>query len=81
LVLAALTPTLALMEPWISWLMERFGLSRALLPVLCHRDLLDRRQGSAASFGGSAGWKPLAMIPRVAQLNFSASLISSAPTC
>jgi len=70
LVLAALTPTLALMEPWISWLGERYKLSRMIATCLSTAACWVVGQGSVASFGASAGWKPLPMIPRVADLNF-----------
>ena len=70
LVLAALTPTLALMEPWISWLIERYKLSRTVATIVSTSVCWIVGQGSVASFGGIAGWKPLPMIPRVAHLNF-----------
>jgi NSS family neurotransmitter:Na+ symporter len=69
LVLAALTPTLALMEPWISWLTERFKLTRTVATLIATTTCWLVGQGSVASFGACADWHPLAVIPRVAHMN------------
>ena len=69
LVLAAFTPTMALMEPWVSWLMERFGLRRAVAACLATGSCWLVGQGSVLSFGAAADWRPLASIPRFASLN------------
>jgi NSS family neurotransmitter:Na+ symporter len=69
LVLAAFTPTMALMEPWVSWLMERFGLRRTLAACVATGSCWLVGQASVASFGAAAGWRPLASIPRFATMN------------
>lgn len=69
LVLAAFTPTMALMEPWVSWLMERFGLRRAVASCVATGSCWLVGQGSVASFGAAAQWRPLASIPRFAAMN------------
>ncbi len=69
LVLAAFTPTMALMEPWVSWLMERFGLRRAVATCVATGSCWIVGQGSVLSFGMAADWRPLAGIPRFATLN------------
>jgi len=70
LVLAAFTPTVALMEPWVAWLMERHQLRRGSAACLAAGSCWLLGQGSVLSFGMLAGWRPLTSIPRVAELNF-----------
>lgn len=70
LVLAAFTPTVALMEPWVAWLMERHRLRRAKAACLAAGSCWLLGQGSVLSFGVLANWRPLAAVPRVAGLNF-----------
>lgn len=70
LVLAAFTPTVALMEPWVAWLIERHRLRRGSAACLATGTCWLLGQGSVYSFGALATWRPLAAIPRVAGLNF-----------
>jgi NSS family neurotransmitter:Na+ symporter len=60
---------MALMEPWVSWLMERFGLRRAVATCVATGSCWIVGQGSVLSFGMAADWRPLAGIPRFATLN------------
>jgi NSS family neurotransmitter:Na+ symporter len=69
LVLAAFTPTMALMEPWVSWLMERFHMRRAAAACVACGSCWLVGQASVLSFGAAADWKPLAAIPRFASMN------------
>jgi NSS family neurotransmitter:Na+ symporter len=69
LVLAAFTPSVGLLEPWIAWLVERGGLRRSVAACTCTGVCWLIGQGSVQSFGRWAGWHPLASIPRLAQLN------------
>lgn len=70
LVLAALTPSVGLLEVPISWLSERTGLRRSSAALLTSAAAWLVGQGSVHSYGRLANWHPLAAIPRVAQLNF-----------
>lgn len=70
LVLAAFTPTVGLLEPWISWLVERGGLRRGTAAAITMAACWLVGQGSVLSFGILAGWRPLAAIPRFAKLDF-----------
>jgi NSS family neurotransmitter:Na+ symporter len=69
LVLAAFTPTLALMEPWVVWLIERFGWRRKVAVLIATGSCWLVGQGSVWSFGSLADWHPLAMVPRLSTLN------------
>ncbi len=69
LVLAAFTPTMALMEPWVSWLMERFGLRRAVAACVATGSCWLVGQASVLSYGVAADWRPLASVPRFATMN------------
>jgi NSS family neurotransmitter:Na+ symporter len=69
LVLAALTPTLALMEPWVAYLMQKFRLRRTPAVILAMASCWVLGQGSVLSFGRLADWKPLSFMPRLASLN------------
>jgi NSS family neurotransmitter:Na+ symporter len=66
LVLAALMPSIALLEPTVAWLIQRFGLTRA--PAVCvvagSSWLLGL--GSVFSFNLWSGWHPLGFIPAFA---------------
>lgn len=70
LVLAALTPSVGLLEVPVSWLSERKGLSRARAALLTAAAALLVGQGSVQSYAGLADWHPLAAVPAVAHLNF-----------
>jgi len=69
LVLAAFTPTMALMEPWVSWLMERFALRRAVATCLATSSCWLVGQVSVLSFGAATNVHPLASVPRFATMN------------
>ena len=69
LVLAAFTPSVGLLEPWVAWLVERGGLRRGVAVCICMGGCWLIGQGSVQSFGRWADWHPLAAIPRLAQLN------------
>lgn len=69
LVLAAFTPSVGLLEPWVAWLVERCGLRRGAAVCVCMGSCWLIGQGSVASFGRWADWHPLAFIPRLAGLN------------
>lgn len=69
LVLAAFTPSVGLMEPWIAWLAERAGLQRKAAAGLCLGACWLIGQGSVLSFGRLADWHPLSSIARFAGLN------------
>ena len=66
LVLAALMPSIALLEPAVAWLIQQFGLAR--LPAVClvagSSWLLGL--GSVFSFNLWSGWHPLGFIPAFA---------------
>ena len=70
LVLAALTPSVGLLEVPIAWLSERTGLRRGTAALLTAATCWVLGQGSVQSFNHLAHWHPLASIPRVAQLDF-----------
>jgi NSS family neurotransmitter:Na+ symporter len=70
LVLAAFTPTMALMEPWVSWLMERFHWQRVTAVGIACGSCWLLGQGSVLSFGSAADWRPLSAVPRFAGMNF-----------
>jgi NSS family neurotransmitter:Na+ symporter len=70
LVLAALMPSIALLEPAVAWLIRRFGLGR--MPAVClvagAAWLLGL--GSVFSFNLWSGWHPLAFVPALAGKTF-----------
>jgi len=68
LVLAALTPSVGLLEVPVSWLSERSGLRRGSAALLTATVALALGQGSVQSYGHLAHWHPFAAIPPVAQL-------------
>jgi NSS family neurotransmitter:Na+ symporter len=70
LVLAAFTPTVGLFEVPIAWLAGRFGLGRPLAAGLVAAAGLLIGHGSVLSFGRLADWHPLAIVPRLATMNF-----------
>ncbi len=70
LVLAAFTPSVALLEPWVAWLHERFNLTRQVAACATAVACWLVGQGSVLSFGRLADWHPLHSMPRFATLNF-----------
>jgi NSS family neurotransmitter:Na+ symporter len=70
LILAAFTPSVGLLEPWIAWLVERGRMRRPLAACLIMGSCWLVGQGSVLSFGRWADWHPLTWVPRLASLNF-----------
>lgn len=70
LVLAALTPSVGLLEVPVSWLSERARLGRARAAILTATAALLVGQGSVQSYAHLANWHPLAFVPAVAHLNY-----------
>jgi neurotransmitter:Na+ symporter, NSS family len=68
LILAAFTPSVGLLEPWIAWLVERAGMRRPVAACLCMGFCWLIGQGSVLSFGRWADWHPLTWVPRLATL-------------
>jgi len=64
LVLAAITPSLATMEPIIAWLEERWGLSRSQASFVAAASVWVLGIGSVMSFNAWDHWYPLAWIAR-----------------
>jgi NSS family neurotransmitter:Na+ symporter len=69
LILAAFTPSVGLLEPWIAWLVERCGLRRPVAACLCTGSCWLTGQGAVQSFGRWADWHPLTSVPRLASMN------------
>ncbi len=69
LILAAFTPSVGLLEPWIAWLVERVGMWRPVAVCLCTGACWLVGQGSVQSFGRWAHWHPFTSVPRLAALN------------
>ena len=63
LVLAATTPSIALLEPVAAWVMSRFGLSRGAAVWAIGISSWVLGIGSVLSFNLWAGWFPLSFIP------------------
>jgi len=63
LVLAAFTPTIGVMEAWIAWLTERFGMRRGLAAGTAAGTCFLLGQASVLSFGRLADWHPLSFVP------------------
>ncbi len=70
LVLAALTPSVGLLEVPIAWLTQRTGIRRGSAALLTTATCWLIGQGSVQSFNRLAHWHPLAFPPRLAQLDF-----------
>jgi NSS family neurotransmitter:Na+ symporter len=70
LILAAFTPSVGLLEPWIAWLVERGRMRRPVAAGLCMGSCWLLGQGSVRSFGRWAGWHPLASVPGLRSLDF-----------
>lgn len=69
LVLAAFTPTVGLLEPWVAWLTERVGLRRGVAACVSTGLCWLIGQGSVQSFGRWSEWHPVTSIPRLSGLN------------
>ena len=70
LILAALTPSVGLLEVPIAWLSERAGMRRLTAALLTTSACWLIGQGSVQSFNHWAHWHPLASVPRFAHLDF-----------
>ena len=70
LVLAALTPSVGLLEVPVAWMSERARLGRTAAAFLTAGGTAGWGQGSVQSFNRLAHWHPLAAVPRLAHLNF-----------
>jgi len=70
LILAALTPSVGLLEVPIAWLSERAGMRRGRAALLTTATCWLIGQGSVQSFNRLAHWHPLASLPRLGQLDF-----------
>lgn len=69
LILAAFTPSVGLLEPWIAWLVERVGMWRPVAVAVTMGTCWLIGQGSVQSFGRWADWHPVAAVPRFGTLN------------
>lgn len=70
LTLAAFTPSIGLMEPWIAWLTERAHFKRSTAASLCMGTCWLLGQGAVLSFGRWADWHPLSSIRQLHGLSF-----------
>lgn len=70
LVFAALTPSLAGIEPLVAWLQQPRGLSRAQAAVAAVAACWLVGVGSVLSFNLWAGWRPLSAVPVFADMTF-----------
>ena len=70
LALAALTPSIAGLEPLVAWLEQRRGMRRATAVLLSAASTWVVGIGSVLSFSRWSGWHPLGFLPRFATMNF-----------
>ena len=70
LVLAALTPSLAGIEPIVAWLEQRRGLSRSMSSLVAAASVWALGIGSVLSFNVWAYWHPFARIARLQRMTF-----------
>ena len=70
LIFAALTPSLAGIEPLVAWLQQRRGLSRPMAVVTAAGASWILGIGSVLSFNLWSHWRPLGSIPAFAQSTF-----------
>jgi NSS family neurotransmitter:Na+ symporter len=68
LVLAALTPSLAGLEPIVAWLSQRHGLSRPAAAFAAAASVWGLGIGSVLSFNAWARWHPFAGVARLAHM-------------
>jgi neurotransmitter:Na+ symporter, NSS family len=66
LILAAFTPSVGLLEPWIAWLVERGGMRRSVAACVCTACCWLVGQGAVLSYGQWADWHPLKWVPILA---------------
>jgi len=70
LVLAALMPSIALLEPAVAWLIQRGGLSRAAATWVAGSSAWVLGIGTVLSFNRWSNWHPLAVVPALAHKSF-----------
>jgi NSS family neurotransmitter:Na+ symporter len=70
LVLAALMPSIALLEPAVAWLIQRRNFSRTAAVWAIAGAAWVLGLGSVLSFNRWAGWRPLAFVPVLADKTF-----------
>jgi NSS family neurotransmitter:Na+ symporter len=70
LVLAALMPSVALLEPAVAWLIQRAGLGRTSAVCVIAVAAWVLGLGSVLSYSWWSGWHPLAAIPSFADKTF-----------
>jgi NSS family neurotransmitter:Na+ symporter len=70
LIFAALTPSLAGIEPLVAWLEQRRGFSRPMAAVIACGASWLLGIGSVLSFNVWSGWRPLGAIPAFAHSTF-----------
>lgn len=70
LVLAALTPSIALLEPGVAWLIQRFGIRRSIGVWLVGGSSWVLGVGTVLSFNLWADWHPLGFLPLFAHKTF-----------
>jgi NSS family neurotransmitter:Na+ symporter len=70
LVLAALMPSIALLEPAVAWLQQRQGYSRAGAVLLTARISWALGIGSVLSSNVASHWYPLGFLPHFASMTF-----------
>jgi NSS family neurotransmitter:Na+ symporter len=70
LVLAALMPSVAALEPTVAWLMQRWRLSRPRAVALAAGSAWLLGIGSVLSFNAWLHWRPLAFVPLLADKSF-----------
>lgn len=70
LVLAALTPSLAGLEPIVAWLQHQFGFGRLAAVALAATGIWVLGLGSVLSFNLWSDWRPLGAIPAFAAMDF-----------
>jgi NSS family neurotransmitter:Na+ symporter len=68
LVFAALTPSIAALEPVVAWVQERSGLHRAAAACVAGATAWILGIGSVLSFNVWADWRPLRAVPALAHL-------------
>lgn len=74
LVLAALMPSIALLEPAVAWIEQRGGHSRARAVWLIGASSWALGIGSVLSFNIAADWHPLGFLPHFASMTLFAAL-------